>query len=162
MEGLHVTESEKQDIKLIPNIKTSLAKKVSIKPYSAENIDVELPDSNTDITAIKAELRNKVGKDEIEAINAAENERQVSEASRKNFFNEASEAEKERDEAERLRKESEISRDNKYTQLESTVQTLVNDTNDYVSTLEQQLTNYINASVISNSEIDTIIANALK
>lgn len=158
----HVTENEKQDIRQIPNIKASVGKSISSQPYRGNNIEINLPDANSELAQIKVELRNKVNKSEMTAIQSAEATRQINEQTRQNLYNTVNSNENERVTSENERKANEASRQTGFTAMNNKVNTTLDETKRYVSTLQTTLMNYIDNSVLSNAEIDKIIENALK
>lgn len=158
----HVTENEKQDIRQIPNIKASVSKSISSQPYRGNNIEINLPDANSELAQIKVDIRNKVDRSEIAAIQSAEATRQMNEQTRQNLFNTVSSNETDRVASENERKANEATRQSGFQTMNNQVNATLDETRRYVSTLQTTLMNYIDNSVLSNTEIDKIIENALK
>lgn len=157
----HVTGNEKQDIKQIPRIKTTLSKTISSEPYDGNNLEVNLPDANSEIAQIKVDLRNKVNRSEMQEIQAAEATRQVNEQSRQNQFNQSNVNEAERVRSENERQTNERRREEGFQSLNTEVNNTLQQTRQYVSTLENSLMSYIDRSIITNADIDRMIQNAL-
>ena len=157
----HVTQNEKQDIRQIPNIKHALSKAVTTEPYNGEDVDVSLPDASSELAQIKVQLRNKVDRTELEDIRLAETNRQVNEQARQNHFQQAVVDEDERVQSEEERKQNEIARAEGFQTLHNQVNNTLQETREYVGTLQNTLMRYIDNSVITNADIDRMIQNAL-
>lgn len=157
----HVTGIEKQDIKQIPRIRTTLSKTISSEPYDGNNIQVNLPDANSEIAQIKVDLRNKVNRSEMQEFQAAEATRQVNEQSRQNQFNQSNVNEAERVRSENERQTNERRREEGFQSLNTEVNNTLQQTRQYVSTLENSLMSYIDRSIITNADIDRMIQSAL-
>ena len=157
----HVTQNEKQDIRQIPNIRHALSRAVTTEPYNGDNIDISLPDASSELAQIKVELRNKVDRTELEDIRIAESNRQVNEQSRQNHFQQATLNETDRVQSEEERRQNEIARTEGFQAMHNEVNNALQETRQYVGTLQDTLMNYIDASVISNADIDRMIQNAL-
>lgn len=157
----HVTQNEKQDIRQIPNIKHALSKAVTTEPYNGEDVDVSLPDASSELAQIKVQLRNKVDRTELEDIRLAESNREVNEQSRQNHFQQATMDENDRVQSEEERKQNEITRTEGFQTLCNEVNDALEETREYVGTIQDTLMNYIDNSVITNADIDRMIQNAL-
>lgn len=157
----HVTENEKQDIRKIPNMEFALSKTVTATPYEGDDIDLNLPDNESALAQIRVELRNKVDRTEIDEILLAEADRQLNETTRQNHFSQAGIDETDRVESEEERKANEITRTQEFDSMMNRMNTTVEETRQYVGTLQNTLMNYIDNSVITNVQIDQMIGNAL-
>ena len=157
----HVTQNEKQDIRQIPNIKHALSKAVTTEPYNGEDVDVSLPDASSELAQIKVQLRNKVDRTELEDIRLAESNRQINEQARQNHFQQAVTNENDRVQSEEERKQNEITRPEGFQAMHNEVNNTIQETRQYVGTIQDTLMNYIDNSVITNDEIDRMIQNAL-
>ena len=124
-------------------------------------MDVSLPDASSELAQIKVQLRNKVDRTELEDIRLAETNRQVNEQARQNHFQQAVVDEDERVQSEEERKQNEITRTEGFQAMHNEVNNTIQETRQYVGTLQDTLMNYIDNSVITNDEIDRMIQNAL-
>lgn len=158
----HVTQNEKQNIQQIPNIKLSLSKAITSKPYDGEDIEITAPDGANELAQIKIQLRNKVDRAELENINNSENTRQVNEQSRQNHYTQAVIDESKRLSSEEERKQNEATRSVEFKKMSDNIKNTMDDTKKYVASLQQSLMSYIDNSVITNEQIDDMINNALR
>ena len=117
-------------------------------PIADENIDLSEYAKKSDVDAIDASLDNKAEKKDVEKISSQLEHYTIAESERVDNENLRVAAESERVAAEKLRATAEQNREENARTLEARV--------------NEKISEYNTATLITNAEIDSIIANALK